>query len=70
MLKIKTGNDWVSEERKGGEDVMETVTVNGRRGLNNVDGSLPRKLLRERMQDATHVLDWWHKKAKLSINLI
>ncbi len=49
---------------------METVAVNGKRGLTIVDGSLLLKLLTVRIQDVVRVLDWCHKMVKLSMNIV
>lgn len=49
---------------------METVMVNGRRGLTNVNGNLPWLLLRVKIQDVALASDWWYKWLNLSINLV
>lgn len=71
MLKIRTGNDLVSEQTRklirggcygdsGGKREKEI----------DLDGNSPPKLLRARIQDVMRVLDWWYKMVKLSINIV
>lgn len=43
---------------------METVVVNGRKGLTDDVRGLPRFLLSVRIQDVMLASDWWHKLVK------
>lgn len=71
MLKIRTGNDSVSEQTRklirggcygdsGGKREKEI----------DLDGNSPPKLLRARTQDVMRVIDRWHEMVKLSINIV